>query len=144
MISKNNIIPLSTQSVFNTAKVNNGIESNPAPNRINVDESINLIFNGIESNPESNGINVDESINLDTGESTSRMDVDESINSGTGVGTKRVYGVEVSPPGYGVEVSPGKVNSESTISTDEDESVSEGNRFKGVFNDDSHNSPDTN
>ena len=133
MISKNNIIPLSIQSVFNTEKVNNGIESNPASNRINVDESINLIFNGIESNPESNGINVDESINLDTGESTSRMDVDESINSDTGVGTKRVYGVEV---------SPGKVNSESTISTDKDESVLGGNRFMGVFMDDPYNSPD--
>jgi hypothetical protein len=56
-----------TQSVFNTEKVNNGIESNP----------------------ESNRINVDESINLDTGVGTHRTYVDESINSGTGVGTRR-------------------------------------------------------
>ena len=98
MISKNNILLISTQSVFNTENVNNGIESNP----------------------ESNGMNIDESINLDTGESTSWMDVDESIKPDTGVGTKRVYGVEV---------SPGKVNCESTASTDKDESVLRGNRF---------------
>jgi len=111
MISKNNILLISTQSVFNTENVNNGIESNS----------------------ESNGMNIDESINLDTGERTSWMDVDESIKLNTGVGTERVYGVEV---------SPGKVNSESTISTDKGESVLGGNRFMGVFMDDPYNSPD--
>ena len=75
-------------------------------------------------------MNIDGSISLNTGESTSWTVVDESVKLDTGEGTKEVYGVEV---------SPGKVNSESTTSTDKGESVLEGNRFMGVFMDDPYN-----
>jgi hypothetical protein len=100
MTSKNRTSQLTTHSVLNTNKEINEIESD-----LYTDKDVN----GIESNPEFNGMNIDGSINLNTGESTSWTVVDESVKLDTGEGTKEVYGVEVSPE---------KVNSESTTSTD--------------------------
>jgi hypothetical protein len=138
MISKNNIHLASTQSVFNTEIVNNGIESNPESNGINVDESINSgtgvgtrRLYGVEGSPCE--VNSESTISTDKDESVFVSDItsiqltDESIGAETSVGTGRKGGVE----SYQVNV-----DSEVTILIGGDESVLNKSKAVGGYSDD--------